>query len=119
MTCLWSALQSRAITVKVFRQASGYYDWQGNWKHRTPEEIEVVAVVQPASAEQMKSLPENRQSSATISLWHQEPLKVLDVAAKQQPDRIEYGSREYEIIQTTDWVRDAGFYVSLASRIEP
>lgn len=119
MTCLWSALQSRAIYLKIFRQASGYYDGQGNWKHRTPEEIEVLAVVQPASAEQMKSLPENRQSSATISLWHQEPLKMLDVTAKQQPDKAEYNSRTYEIIQTTDWTRDGGFYVSLASRIEP
>lgn len=118
MTCIWNAIKQFAEPRKVFRQASGHYDLQGNWRARTPEEIEVLAIVQPASPLQMKSLPENRQATATISIWHQEPLKVLDVTAKQQPDRVEYQNREYEIIQTTDWMTDGGFYVSLASRIE-
>lgn len=107
-----------AVDAVIQRQPSGYYDEHGRWKDRPIESLTIKALVQPASPDDMSSLPENRRSRATISVWTSESLQVLDVSKKNQPDKIEYQDNVYEAFSQTDWSR-FGFFVTLATRIEP
>jgi hypothetical protein len=115
--CLWTALNRLGIDAKIQRQPSGYYDEHGIWKAREPEELFVRAVIQPATAEEMLSLPENRRGKYTISIWSHERLQGLDVSGRLQPDKLEYQEHLFEVETIMDW-GSFGFYVSLATRIE-
>lgn len=71
----------------------------GEWVEGDESTISIAASVQPMSMEDMKDAPEGRRLSDTVKMYTDADLfTVEDSGENQQPDRLNWRGREYEVI---------------------
>ena len=83
-------------TIK--RVASGSYV-NGDWVNGAASSLTIQASVQPMSMEDMKDAPEGRRMSDMVKMYTDSDLfTVEDSGENQQPDKLTWRGRDYEII---------------------
>lgn len=82
----------------ITRVAAGSYV-NGVWKDGAATTLTIQASVQPMSMEDMQDAPEGRRLSDMVKMYTNSDLfTVEDSGANQQPDKLTWRGREYEII---------------------
>lgn len=82
----------------ITRLAAGSYV-NGDWVDGAESSLTIAASVQPMSMEDMKDAPEGRRLSDMVKMYTDADLfTVEDSGANQQPDKLTWRGREYEII---------------------
>jgi len=107
----------KPITVK--RPTAGSYV-NGLWvATSTPTEIIIQASVQPATTEDLQSLPEGRRQLGAYKLYTDTQLQsVLENA--NNPDIVVINGEDYEVAQVEPWQNGiVNHYKILAVRIQP
>lgn len=112
--CLRDAIRGFSNTVEIVRFSAGGYDEHGRWKDGQSETLRVTASVQPTKPKEKMELPENRRSSAAITLHSLEKIDTVSVGGKKQPDIVRWIGEEYEIASVEDWTEHGGFYKAIA-----
>lgn len=91
----------------------------GEWFDGAEKSIPIQASIQPASSEDMRSLPEGKRKSGTYKLYTSFALRVA-VEGQHSADLLTINGEEYEISSIAPW--DNGVIPhckALATRIEP
>lgn len=86
--------------LSVTRYAPGAYV-DGFWVEGAPSTIQITASVQPASAEDMQTLPEGRRLTGAYRLFTDDTLFVAD--GQQQADVVQIDGHPYETMTTAHW----------------
>ncbi len=91
----------------------------GVWVEPEGLAFTVLASVQPATPEDLQSLPENRRTLATYRLYTDTQLfRALE--GVRNPDTVIINGEEYEIAQVSAWQNGIiGHYKCLAVRVQP
>lgn len=118
MNVLWSTIKKLAKPLEVKRTATGAYDERGRWQEGEVTTPTIQAVVQPTKPSDLESLPENRRSLKSISIWSEKPLQPLNKETGQQPDIVTYQGETFEVAHFIDWCEIGGYYKAIALRVE-
>lgn len=107
-------------TLTVKRYATGAYNAStGMWANGAESETEIKASVQPATADDMEVLPENRRRDSAYRLYTEEPFTVVSEGT-QNPDLVVIDGEDYEIARCEPWKNGLiTNYKSLAVRVQP
>lgn len=85
-------------TQTITRVGAGSYV-NGVWTDGTASTLIIQASIQPMTMEDMKEAPEGRRFSDMIKMYTDSDLfTVADSGINQQPDKLTWRGREYEII---------------------
>lgn len=107
----------RDLTVK--RPAGGSYV-NGVWvESGAPTTITVKASAQPATTEEMETLPEARRSQGVYKLYSDSRFQsVLENA--NNPDIVVIDGQDYEVMRCEPWKNNiVNHYKALAARVQP
>ena len=89
--------------LAVKRPAPGSYV-DGVWVDGgAPTEFEIMASVQPADAEDLQSLPENRRLAGAYRLYSDTPFQSL-LENEHNPDIVVIYGEDYEIAKCQPWL---------------
>ena len=99
----------------VYRPQGSYTD-KGRWQHANPEPLSIRMILQPATAKDMKQLPEGRRTEEAIKVHSYEELFCVSVKNQKQPDRIEWLGDMYEVHSVENW-SEQGYYMSIAVKV--
>ncbi len=80
------------------------------------EEFEIIAIVVPATAEDLDRLPEGDASRGVIKIWTETPLRVR--TADNSPDAVAWDGSQWLITTCDLWSEAPEFYCCLCSRQE-
>lgn len=107
----------KSLTVK--RPASGSYV-NGVWvASAAATEITIKASVQPASTEEMETLPEARRAQGVYTLFSSTKFQSLQENTNN-PDIVVINSQDYEIMRCEPWQNGLlNHYKALAARVQP
>ena len=101
---------------------SGFYE-QGRYVTRDDETIHARGNVQPATADDLKRLPEGSRTDGTISIWGAFRLDTCCLfelknggAPNEVPDRIVYDGAVYEVQTAEHWPRHSRYLCSKAKQ---
>lgn len=86
--------------VTVTRYAAGSYV-NGTWTEGATTTLAITAAVQPASARQLLSLPENRRERASLVVIT--PAVLTCLATGQSPDRVAWAGKSWEVVQGEEY----------------
>jgi len=101
-------------TVKRKNADGEYVD--GIWQAATETDIYIMASVQPATAQDMQSLPEGRRKAGSFILYTDTALKTVDT---ENPDTIDLFGDTYEVITSKPWQNDViNHYECIVSKID-
>ena len=91
-------------TITVLRKSGGSYDVNDRWVEgvETPIEHKYTSV-QPASAEDLKMLPEGERRDGMILIWDKEELIASLENSAIESDIIVYDGRRYKVIMVNAW----------------
>jgi len=104
------------VTVK--RYADGAYV-NGVWVEGAETTLTVKASVQPATTEDLQSLPENRRQLGAYRIYTDSELKSV-VENANNPDKVVIDSTDYEVAQVQPWKNGLiEHYKALAVRVQP
>lgn len=104
------------VTVK--RPAAGSYV-NGVWVEGAQSTLIIKASVQPATAEEMESLPEARRNLGVYKLYTDTQLQNL-LENANNPDIVVIGGHDYEIMRCEPWQNNiVNHYKALAARVQP
>jgi len=82
----------------ITRTAAGAYVL-GVWVDGAVSTLNIQASVQPMTEEDMKTAPEGRRLSDMVKMYTDSDLfTIADAGSNQQPDKLTWRGREYEII---------------------
>lgn len=95
-----SAFEIFRMPLTLYRKNPGTYI-NGLWVEGGETAISITASVQPASGEEMLSLPEGRRNRKTYSLFTTPDVEVIHDGAN--PDQIIIYGERYEVIQVQVW----------------
>jgi hypothetical protein len=87
-------------TVTVTRYAAAGYT-AGTWVEGAASTLTIRAAVQPASARQLLSLPENRRERASLTVIT--PTVLTCLTTGQSPDRIAWAGKAWEVVQGEEY----------------
>ena len=113
--------------VTVLRHTEGYYDEDGYWRDGEPQELTILASVQPmsagASAHYTQMLGEGAFTSLLVELYSDEPFlfhkQGTEGRPTQEADVVLWQGRRMKIIQCEPWQNDViPHYHSVAQEIE-
>lgn len=108
----------RNTVVPVKRPPAGDYV-DGVWVEGAPSNFDIKASVQPASGEDMESLPENRRTLATYRLYTDIHL-LENLEGVRNPDVVTLFGEDYEVTKVFPWRNGIiDHYKILATRIQP
>jgi len=104
--------------VTMLRPPAGQYV-DGRWTEGAPVESSILASVQPASGQDMESLPEARRTMATYRLYTDTQLyEALENV--RNPDIVVLFGEEYEVVKVFPWRNGVlEHWKVLASRRQP
>ncbi len=107
----------KPLTVK--RPAGGSYV-NGKWvESGAPSEITIKASVQPATTEDLQSLPENRRQYGAYRVYSSTQFQSLE-EDENNPDVVVIGGNDYEIAQVQPWQNGiVPHYKAIAVRVQP
>lgn len=77
---------------------------------------EIQAVVQPATAGDMRRLPEGDREDAAIRVFSTSELRVVSVADATAADVLEYAGAEWEFRAVDSYAQHGGYYDGVAVR---
>ena len=113
-----SAFNAFRRDVVVKRPAAGSYV-NGVWVAGAESTLSVKASVQPATTEDLQSLPENRRTLGAYRLYSSTRFQSL-VEGEQNPDIIVIDGQDYEVTQVEPWLNGIiTHYKALAVRVQP
>lgn len=105
-----AAIDRRAIAMVRRRRGPGDYDDGGTYIEGLPVSAPIKAVIQPASGDQLKDVPEGLRTEANWIVWTRTDLELDDV--------IDASNVSYRVVYV--WPRaEAGFYRAALGRISP
>ena len=81
----------------ITRTSAGSYV-NGTFVAGSPSTITIQASIQPATGEDMKSLPEGRRLDDYVKVYTDSDLQVLEESSGIQPDKLEWRGHTYECI---------------------
>lgn len=90
----------RAYLVAVSRTAAGTYT-KGRFTAGTSSTFNIRASIQPASAEDVQTLPEGRRNSKVYAVYSDTQLYTVDGQA--QPDLVTFFGETYEVMSRAVW----------------
>jgi hypothetical protein len=104
------------LTVK--RPAAG--TWVGGrWQDGVIRTLTIKASVQPATTDDLQSLPESRRTLGVYRLYSDEPFQSV-IEGKQNPDIVEIYGDDYEVMQSMPWQNNLiNHYKTLVARVQP
>lgn len=106
----------KPLTVK--RPAAGSYV-NGKWVEGNVTEITVKASVQPASTEDLQSLPESRRALGVYKLYSDTKFQSVKENATN-PDIVVIDGNDYEVMECQPWQNNIlNHYRALAARVQP
>lgn len=98
--------------------AGSYVD--GRWVEGASSALAFTASVQPASSEDLQSLPENRRKLSTFALFTSTRLLGVDVESGTNPDRVTLHDGIYEVVSVARWQNNViPHYKALVQRRAP
>lgn len=101
------AIDRRAIPASRIRRAPGAYDADGRFVEGSTTSSSIRAVIQPASGDQMRDMPEGIRTEANWLLWSRADILV--------DDEITHAGIRYRVLHV--WPRaDGGFYRAALGR---
>ncbi len=87
-------------TLFQFKRPENGYWSQGRFVQDTnPATIEIYASCQPASGQDMQSLPEGRRNKEAYVLYTATELFTADVKTKRSADQVKIGQYWYEVVK--------------------
>lgn len=105
--------------VALKRVAQGSYNNKGLWVDGAETDMTIKASVQPATTEDLQSLPENRRTLGAYRLYSSFEFQTL-VEGQKNPDVVTIKGQEYEIAQVDPWENGViNHYKAIAVRIQP
>jgi len=82
----------------------------------SPTTFPVVGVIQPASPEQVESLPEANRSSSTIAVYS--PELLTDGSETLAADLVAWEGQDYRVVSVEDRMAAAGYCLALAVSVD-
>jgi len=83
------------------------------------ETLNDKGTIQPITAKEMQTLPENRREGGTYKVYTSIALKTTDTAGVLKADRLLINSKVYEVVQVQDWQNNIiNHYKSFVSLID-
>jgi hypothetical protein len=109
------SLRNRTITVT--RKTGAWVD--GVWTTTGTSSFDVTCSVQPASGQDLQTLPEGRRLLQTYKIFTDvEHMTVLE--QKNNPDIVQIDGEPYEIVSAQAWQNAIiPHFASLAQRLQP
>ena len=102
-----AAIDRRAVSLTHIRPSAGSYDLDGRYIPGTDIVTAISGVIQPASGNQLKDLPEGIRTEAQWLVWSRSEISV--------DDHLTYGSVSYRVVYA--WPRaEGGFYRAALGR---
>lgn len=109
-----SLLQKLRITL--FRFESGEFNENGIWVPGTQELIPIRCTVQPATPEDLQSLPEGRRQSRAFRIFTRAFLRAV---ATKNPDQVQINGERYELLSVQIWQNNIiNHYTAIAVRLD-
>jgi hypothetical protein len=115
------------LSETVLRFATGTYDVKrfgptvrgadGKTDTQVPTTIPAVAVIQPATGEEMRRMPEGKRTDGLIRIHSVIELKTSGPA--QEPDIITVKGVEYQVQHVDDRDSDGNYWRSFAAKAAP
>lgn len=116
---LISSLKTDTIDVIRNDVAGSYDDTTGLYVDGTTQTLSMIAVVSPATSQDLLHLPEAQRTSSMIKIYTEEPLLTANESSSKKSDIIVWRGVEYQIQKVGDWTfTDLPHYKSFASKIE-
>ncbi len=105
--------------LTVRRPAAGSYV-NGRWVEAgQPTELTVKASVQPASTEELETLPEARRTQGVYKLYSSTRFQSVQENANN-PDIVVIDNDDYEVMSCQPWQNNLiNHYKALAARVQP
>jgi hypothetical protein len=107
----------KAIPLK--RVSPGAYDDNGVWIEGAVTTIQIRASVQPTTAEDVATVPENRRAGAEYKLYSDFAFRGV-LEDTHNPDKVTLFGQEYEVTKVAPW--DNGIvphYKAILTRVQP
>lgn len=102
----------------VTRYAAGGYV-NGAWVEGASSQVTIQASVQPASAEDLQSLPENRRALGAYKLYSSAPFQGV-IEGQRNPDTVVINGDTYEVARVDPWQNGViHHYKTLVVRVQP
>lgn len=96
----------------VIRRVSGAFAGEGEFT-RTETTVNASGVIQPASEDDLKMLPEGERSDSAIKVYSKTELRRGDGAGTES-DVIEWLGKRYRVMQSKPWQLH-GYYFAIAT----
>jgi hypothetical protein len=91
------------VPLNIYRKSAGSYV-NGLWVEGSETTIPITASIQPASGEEMLSLPEGRRNRKTYCLFTSTKIELIRGSGNStNPDQIQIYGERYEIIKVEPW----------------
>lgn len=107
-----SDLGAQSYTLYRTTGSFGPGGWEG-----VEEAITGYGIVQPASAKELRQVPEGDRVEGAMVFFSSTPLYATNTEGRQISDQIEWRGERYRLYQMLPWV-DAGFYRAIGTRIK-
>lgn len=106
-------------TIVLKRPAAGDYNTSGEWVEGAVTQSNIKASVQPATTEDLQSLPENRRQLGAYRLYSDTAFQPVTEDGAN-PDVVEINGEDYEIAQVMPWQNGVvPHYKAIAVRVQP
>lgn len=104
--------------LTVYRPSNGAYV-NGVWVESGDDVVLTInASVQPATTEDLQSLPESRRNLGAYRLYSSEPFQTITEGSKN-PDIVQIYGDDYEIAESSPWQNGVqNHHKSLAVRVQ-
>jgi len=112
----WSLLGEQEYTLRRYPKATR--DPEGRPYKGIPEEIKIVASIQPATGRILELLPEGERANVTKVAYTTTPLIIADEYTGTQADEILYGDEVFQVVEVQKWEDVDAIYQALLRRHE-
>lgn len=105
------------ITVKRYAAATLI---KGVYQAVTPTTFTITASIQPASGDEVMTLPEGDREKELLAVFTNTALRTIDQDTKTEADRITWEGSDYEVIKVSPWKMGAlDHYECIVARVNP
>lgn len=94
------------------RRISGAFQDEGEWVNGSPVILERLGAIHPASASQLKLLPEGERRDFTIAVYSDQDILMADGTGIQS-DVVIWKGKTFRVAYSKDW-SDNGYWFALA-----
>lgn len=105
-------------TISLESSTVGFWDDNGNWVPGAPVVLEIKAVVQPLSSDELLIVPEGERTKQLIKVHTKEDIKITNESTLTDADVFVYNGDRYTVINVLNRKRLGGYNKALAVKID-